>query len=121
MNYNKLIEFFKKINVYFVFVMIVLVAMMLIQANYNQKRLEEERKQNEIENIRASRERLQEELRKEDFRACVDESDVAYWDLVKLNGTKNADGSYRASQYVWDQAQKRKDNLIEECKLMYGK
>ena|ERR1700693_6141763 len=48
---------------------------------------------------------------------CQANADQAYWDYVKLNGTAvvGKAGTYTASKYIWEEAQKRKDNSHKEC------
>lgn len=50
----------------------------------------------------------------------VDAND-AYWNYIQLNGKPVAGrpGVYTAALVQWDQAEKRKRDKIEECKLLY--
>lgn len=51
--------------------------------------------------------------------SCVDSADEVYWNYIKLNGTDLGDGKWNAPTYQWDEAQKRKDNKLNECYKLY--
>ena len=62
--------------------------------------------------------------RKKLLEFCVTvEADQEYWQYVKLNGNKvkGKIGVYTAPRWVWDEARKKKQDKIEECKLLYGR
>jgi hypothetical protein len=59
--------------------------------------------------------------RRQRLENCITtEANESYWAFVRLNGKMKSEGTYSASQYVWDQARQRKKDKIEECKLLYG-
>jgi chromosome segregation ATPase len=61
--------------------------------------------------------------RQQKLENCVKkDADEAYWSYIRLNGTAvpNEPGTYRAPQYQWQEAARRKRDKIEECKLLYG-
>ncbi len=61
--------------------------------------------------------------RQDKLEHCVNiEADAVYWDYVKLNGkpVSGEPGTYTATQYHWDHAEKMKRDKVEECKLLYG-
>lgn len=53
---------------------------------------------------------------------CVDGTDAEYWSYIKLNGTPVAGkpGTYSAPTYIWEAAQKRKNDGLAECHKEYG-
>jgi len=59
--------------------------------------------------------------RRQRLENCITtDANETYWAFVRLNGKMKNEGTYSASQYVWDQARQRKVDKIEECKLLYG-
>lgn len=58
-----------------------------------------------------------EEEKKFQLDFCLRKGDSVYWDYIELNGTavKGEEGVYKAPQYVWDEAQKRKDKIEKTC------
>jgi hypothetical protein len=88
-------------------------------------------KQNSIENqkqaeIQAEKERLSweksEKATKEfALQLCLDEADETYWDYIRLNGTevKGKIGVWNATQYDWNEAQKRKEAKEKVCLAKY--
>lgn len=86
-----------------------------------QKRVSE--LENKVNKLEAERNSQREEAtdRRQKLESCVSvDADQAFWEYVRLNGTKKAVDTYTAPQYVWDQARRRKLDKIEECKLLYG-
>ncbi len=57
----------------------------------------------------------EEDIRKSNLSICLADATSAYWDYMELNGTKKDDGSIWASNYIWEQAQDRKEKLEEVC------
>lgn len=75
--------------------------------------LEQKQKESEKENSE----------RQQKLENCVkNEADEAYWGYIRLNGAPvpNQPGTYRAPQFQWQEAARRKRDKIEECKLLYG-
>lgn len=83
----------------------------------------ERQKQSEIawEKEQISLERVKEIQRKISLNACLDEADTVYWNYVELNGTlvDEEEGTYKAPQYVWNEAEKRKKAKEEQCFKQY--
>lgn len=50
---------------------------------------------------------------------CAQSADRMYWSYMGLNGTTDDNGTIRASQYIWDNAQKQKDAKLKECYSIY--
>jgi hypothetical protein len=64
------------------------------------------------------------EDRQSKLEAFIDiDADLEYWNYIKLNGkpVPGKPGIYTAPTYQWDEAQKRKKEKVEECKVLYGK
>ncbi len=51
--------------------------------------------------------------------ACLSDADTAYWDYMELNGTEKDDGTIWAQNSVWDRAEKRKKDYIDNCYRKY--
>jgi len=59
------------------------------------------------------------EFQQRQFSNCLDAADTDYWSYIKLNGVAQADGSYRALQYVWDNGSKQRSEAKNECYRRY--
>ena len=87
----------------------------------NRARLEFERQK--YEDSKAEREAKEQRAKEEADRQkskvldCQIDAEKAYWDHVKLNGTKSAKRQdvWQAPLHVWDEARKRKKESYEEC------
>jgi hypothetical protein len=53
------------------------------------------------------------------FKQCVYSPDDEFDNGLKLNGTKNSNGSYAVPTSSLQQLQRQKQNRLEECKLLY--
>ena len=53
------------------------------------------------------------------FKQCVYSADDEFDNGLRLNGTKNANGSYALATTSLQQLQRQKQNKLEECKLLY--
>lgn len=54
---------------------------------------------------------------------CINlDAEHEYWEYIRLNGKKVAGqtGVYKASQYDWSEATRKKKDKVEECRLLYG-
>jgi hypothetical protein len=53
------------------------------------------------------------------FKQCVYGADDEFDNALRLNGTKNPNGSYAVPTSSLQQLQRQKQNKLEECKLLY--
>jgi hypothetical protein len=53
------------------------------------------------------------------FKQCVYSADDDFDSTLRLNGTKNANGSYSVPTSSLVELQRQKQNKLEECKLLY--
>ena len=53
------------------------------------------------------------------FKQCVYSADNEFDNGLRLNGTKNKNGSYALATASLEQLQRQKQNKLEECKLLY--
>jgi len=53
------------------------------------------------------------------FKQCVTSADDDFTGAIRLNGTKNRDGSYAVPTSSLEQMQRQKRDRLEECKLLY--
>ena len=53
------------------------------------------------------------------FKQCVYRADDEFDNALRLNGTKNPNGSYAVPTSSLQQLQSQKQNKLEECKLLY--
>lgn len=83
----------------------------------NKYRIEDQRMQAEKE--AKYEENSQKIIREIKLNECLAGADEIYWDYVRLNGTDQGEGTYRASNIVWDNAQKRKDSEEDKCFKLY--
>ena len=66
------------------------------------------------------KEKAQEDATKEArFKQCVYSADDDYDAGLRLNGTKNKNGSYAVPTASLAELQRQKQNKLEECKLLY--
>jgi len=79
----------------------------------------ERQKQAEIawEKEQAEAKKQAEEEKEFQLNFCLRKAETVYWDYIELNGTaiNKEEGVYKAPQYVWNEAQKRKDKIEETC------
>jgi len=56
------------------------------------------------------------------YNWCVQGEEDKYWDYMELNKTsKDEEGVILAPTWVWDEAEKRKQQGIENCRVQYLK
>jgi hypothetical protein len=62
-------------------------------------------------------------LREEKLSQCKDEVEEKYWEYIKLNGEPipGKPGTYKATDEVWEVADRRKKADLEECYRRYGR
>lgn len=53
------------------------------------------------------------------FKQCVYSADDEFDHALRLNGTKNSNGSYTVPTSSVQELQRQKQNKLEECKLLY--
>jgi len=79
----------------------------------------ERQKQAEIawEKEQAEAKKQAEEEKEFQLNFCLRKAETTYWDYIELNGTlvDEENETYKAPQYVWNEAQKRKDKAEETC------
>jgi len=56
------------------------------------------------------------------LQSCLQAAEERYWDYIKLNGTPvpYKGDTYRAPQYIWDNARKDKKEAFDECYRRWG-
>ena len=60
-------------------------------------------------------------LRKLNLELCLEDADEAYWDWIEYNGTYNEkEGTYWATDYHWNEAEKRKKSKEDKCFKQYN-
>jgi uncharacterized membrane protein YhiD involved in acid resistance len=62
----------------------------------------------------------QESQRRENLRVCVANADAQYQSDIRSNGTKNGRDTVSVPVTVMVAMDRRKQQKIEECKLLYG-
>jgi len=68
------------------------------------------------------KEREEQEQTMMSYNWCVQGEEDKYWDYMELNKTsKNEEGAIFAPVWVWDEAEKRKQQGIENCRIQYLK
>jgi hypothetical protein len=84
------------------------------KAAAEQKAHEEEQKAHDEANMRAA-------LNQRLFSICSDEAVESYWSYVKLNGqlVSGTSDTYSATQYVWNNAERRKKEQLDACYRRY--
>lgn len=58
-------------------------------------------------------------IKQSDFKDCVSRADDEFDHALRMNGTKNSDGSYAVPTSTLEQIQRQKEGKLEECKLLY--
>lgn len=59
------------------------------------------------------------ELRQAQLNLCLLNADEIYWDYVKINMTKKADGSYWGDNWKWEAANDKKKAKEDSCFKQY--
>jgi hypothetical protein len=54
-----------------------------------------------------------------EFRQCVQRADDSFDSGLRMNGSKNKDGSYAVPTSTLQQLQRQKESKLEECKLLF--
>jgi gamma-glutamylcyclotransferase (GGCT)/AIG2-like uncharacterized protein YtfP len=93
---------------------IVLLSFAFVQFQNNNRKMD-------IQERQIKQEKLQESLRGINLLDCLNDADTKYFEYAELNGSKNPDGSIRATAYVWNKAREDKDAAVKICELKYGK
>jgi hypothetical protein len=58
-------------------------------------------------------------IKETDFKQCVYRADDEFDHALRMNGSKNSDGSYAVPTSTLQQIQRQKESKLEECKLLY--
>lgn len=86
-----------------------------------QQSIEKEKEAQRIhERVLAEQEYNAQKEKQARLEQCVASADDVYWRYMKYNAVEiEDDGTYTATQSTWNEAQKRKDNKLEECYKLY--
>ena len=100
---------------------IILLSFAFVHFQNNNRKLDLQEQKEEQERKQEAEEKKLDMIRAVNLTHCLTVADEAYFDYAKLNGTVNKDGSIRASNLVWSNAQKNKDAAVKICEIKYGK
>jgi len=88
---------------------------------YNQSKIDLQKQEFNAEQREKAKIEQEEKTRKLLLNMCLTEARETYWSYVKLNGEDLGDGTYNASQWVWNEAAKRQKTAEETCQLKHSK
>lgn len=103
---------------------IVIALGLIISQSMKQNSIEKQQKAEiAAEQAAITKAEAKESTRKMNLDWCLSDADEAYWSYIRLNGTAVAGkkDTWNASQYDWNEAQKRKDAKSDICFQQYGK